>query len=79
MVDENRVTGAARDAFGRVQEAVGSVTGDRDLQGRGLYNRAQGQGQNALGQLADCIREQPLTSVLIGAGIGYVLGRLRIL
>jgi uncharacterized protein YjbJ (UPF0337 family) len=79
MVDENRVTGAARDAFGRVQEAVGSVTGDRQTQSRGMYNQAQGQTQNALGQLGDCIREQPLTSVLIGAGIGYVLGRLRIL
>ncbi|EHL96703.1 CsbD-like protein [Acetobacteraceae bacterium AT-5844] len=79
MVDENRVTGAARDAFGRVQEAVGNATGDRNMQGRGLSNQAYGQGQNALGQMADCIREQPLTSVLISAGIGYVLGRLRIL
>ncbi|MBC9208633.1 CsbD family protein [Roseomonas aerophila] len=79
MVDENRVTGAARDAFGRVQEAVGSVTGDRNAQARGAYNQVQGQATNALGQLGDAVREQPLTSVLIGAAIGYVLGRLRIL
>jgi uncharacterized protein YjbJ (UPF0337 family) len=79
MVDENRVTGAARDAFGRVQEAVGSMAGDRNTQARGAYNQVQGQATNALGQLSDCIREQPLTSVMIGAGIGYVLGRLRIL
>jgi ElaB/YqjD/DUF883 family membrane-anchored ribosome-binding protein len=39
----------------------------------------QGQATNALGQLSDAVREQPLTSVLIGAAIGYVLGRLRIL
>ncbi len=79
MADENRVTGAARDAFGRVQEAVGSMTGDRNTQARGMYNQAQGQTENALGQLADSVREQPLTAVFIGAAIGYVLGRLRIL
>jgi uncharacterized protein YjbJ (UPF0337 family) len=79
MVDESRVTGAARDAFGRVQEAAGNLTGDSRTQARGMYNQAQGSAENMLGQLGDCIREQPLTSVLIGAGIGYVLGRLRIL
>ncbi|MBO1074080.1 CsbD family protein [Roseomonas marmotae] len=79
MVDESRVTGAARDAFGRVQEAAGNLTGDSRTQARGMYNQAHGQAENALGQLSDCIREQPLTSVLIGAGIGYVLGRMKIL
>ena len=79
MVDESRVTGAARDAFGRVQEAVGGLTGDRNSQARGMYNQAQGQTENALGQLADSVREQPLTAVFIGAAIGYLLGRLRIL
>jgi uncharacterized protein YjbJ (UPF0337 family) len=79
MVDENRVTGMARDAFGRVQEAAGDLTGDSRTQARGVYNQAQGQAENALGQLGDTIREQPLTAVLIGAGIGYILGRLRIL
>lgn len=79
MVDENRVSGVARDAFGRVQEAAGNLTGDSRMQARGMYNQAQGSAENMLGQLGDCIREQPLTSVLIGAGIGYVLGRLRIL
>ena len=58
MADENRVTGAARDAFGRVQEAVGGLTGDRNTQARGMYNQAQGQTENALGQLADSVREQ---------------------
>jgi uncharacterized protein YjbJ (UPF0337 family) len=79
MVDENRVSGVARDAFGRVQEAAGNLTGDNRMQARGMHNQVQGSAENMLGQLGDCIREQPLTSVLIGAGIGYVLGRLRIL
>jgi uncharacterized protein YjbJ (UPF0337 family) len=79
MVDENRVTGAARETVGRVQEAVGGLTGNRDYQARGAANQVQGQAENAIGQLTDNIRDQPLTSIAIAAGIGYILGRLRIL
>ncbi|MFT8246427.1 CsbD family protein [Roseomonas sp. BN140053] len=78
-MDENRVTGAARDFGGKVQDAVGGLTGDTDLQASGKANQIQGQAENALGQLADSIREQPLTSILIGVGIGWLLGRLRII
>ncbi|PHK93356.1 CsbD family protein [Pseudoroseomonas rhizosphaerae] len=78
-MDENRVTGAARETVGRVQDAVGGLTGNRDYQARGMSNQMQGQAENALGQLCDNVREQPLTSLAIAAGIGYILGRLRIL
>ncbi|ONG43663.1 CsbD family protein [Pseudoroseomonas deserti] len=78
-MDENRVTGAARETVGRVQEAVGGLTGNRDYQARGAANQMQGQAENVLGQLCDNVREQPLTSIAIAAGIGYILGRLRIL
>lgn len=78
-MDENRVSGAAREAVGRVQDAVGGLTGNRDYQARGVYNQAQGQAENVVGQLADNVRDQPLTSLAIAAGIGYILGRLRIL
>lgn len=78
-MDENRVTGAARETVGRVQDAVGGLTGNRDQQARGMYNQAQGSAENTLGQLCDNVREQPLTSLAIAAGIGYILGRLRIL
>lgn len=78
-MDENRVTGAARDAMGRIQEAVGNVSGSREYQARGAANQVQGQAENALGQFCDNVRQQPLTSVLIAAGIGYIIGRLRIL
>ena len=78
-MDENRVTGAAREAAGKVQGAAGSLMGSDRIQARGEANEMQGQVENALGQLADSIREQPLTSVLVGLGIGWVLGRLRII
>ncbi|HWL81995.1 MAG TPA: CsbD family protein [Roseomonas sp.] len=78
-MDENRVTGAAREGIGKVQDAVGGLTGDRDTQARGMYNQQMGQAENFVGQLCDNVREQPLTSLAIAAGIGYILGRLRIL
>ncbi|HWX49847.1 MAG TPA: CsbD family protein [Roseomonas sp.] len=78
-MDENRVTGAAREGLGKVQDAVGGLTGDRDTQARGMYNQQMGQAENFVGQLCDNVREQPLTSLAIAAGIGYILGRLRIL
>lgn len=78
-MDENRVTGAAREGIGKVQDAVGGLTGDRETQARGMYNQQMGQAENFVGQLCDNVREQPLTSLAIAAGIGYILGRLRIL
>ncbi|MXP65133.1 CsbD family protein [Roseomonas sp. M0104] len=78
-MDENRVTGAAREGVGKVQDAVGGLTGDRETQARGMYNQQMGQAENFVGQLCDNVREQPMTSLAIAAGIGYILGRLRIL
>ncbi|MCQ4160671.1 CsbD family protein [Roseomonas sp. GC11] len=78
-MDENRITGAARETAGRVEEAAGAVAGDAGQRARGAYHQAQGQAENAVGQLCDHVREQPLTSLAIAAGIGYILGRLRIL
>jgi uncharacterized protein YjbJ (UPF0337 family) len=72
----DRVQGTAREFGGRVQEAVGSMTGDAKTQAQGLYNQASGQAQQAAGQVSDVIKSQPLVSALVALGIGYVLGRL---
>jgi uncharacterized protein YjbJ (UPF0337 family) len=72
----DRFEGTARDLGGRVQEGVGNLTGDAKTQAEGVYNQAAGQAQQAVGQMSDMIKEQPLTAVLIAAGIGYILGRL---
>jgi uncharacterized protein YjbJ (UPF0337 family) len=78
-MDENRVTGAAREGLGKAQEAAGVLTGNDDYRARGMYNQGAGTAENVVGQLCDNVREQPLTSLAIAAGIGYILGRLRIL
>jgi uncharacterized protein YjbJ (UPF0337 family) len=68
--------GGARNVAGRVQEAVGQVAGDAKTRAEGLYNQAAGQAQQQIVRLGDVIKEQPIVSVLIALGIGYLLGRL---
>jgi uncharacterized protein YjbJ (UPF0337 family) len=72
----DRVEGAAREFGGRVQEAVGDVTGDGKTQGQGLYNQAAGQAQQAAGQFSDVVKAQPIVASMVALAIGYVLGRL---
>ena len=72
----DRVEGTAREFGGRVQEAVGDVTGDTKNQAQGLYNQASGQAQQAAAQFSDVVKAQPVVATLIAVAIGYVLGRL---
>jgi uncharacterized protein YjbJ (UPF0337 family) len=72
----DRFEGTARELGGRVQEGVGNLTGDSKTQADGLYNQAAGQAQQALGELGSVIKAQPIASVVIAVGIGYILGRL---
>ena len=79
-MDENRVEGAARSVGGKVQDAVGAVTGDAATQMRGQMNRAAGAAQNAYGQTVDGVRdfttEQPLIALFSALGIGVIIGLL---
>ena len=73
---DDSVEGTAREFGGRVQEAVGDVTGDTKTQAQGLYNQASGQAQQAAAQFSDVIKSQPVVSAMVAVAIGYVLGRL---
>jgi len=77
-MDENRVEGATRDIGGKVQDAVGGLTGDAATQLRGKANQAAGQAQNLYGQAIDGVsgfaREEPLTALLTALGVGVLLG-----
>jgi uncharacterized protein YjbJ (UPF0337 family) len=72
----DRVEGTAREFGGRVQEAVGDVTGDSKTQAQGLYNQVSGQAQQATAQFSDVVKAQPVVASLVALAIGYVLGRL---
>ncbi len=87
MVDENRFEGAARNIGGKMQDAVGGLTGDTSTQARGKANQVAGSAQNALGSAADTasewtdstagfVRDRPLAALLAAVSIGYVLRML---
>ncbi len=79
-MDENRIEGAARDVGGKLQDAVGGLTGDTSTQARGKANQATGQIQDTYGkvvdQLQDLTHDQPLTVLLSTLGIGLLFGYL---
>jgi uncharacterized protein YjbJ (UPF0337 family) len=80
MVDENRVEGTARNIGGKIQEAVGALTGDTAAQAHGQINRAAGRAQDAYGQTVDGVRnfasDQPIVALLSALGIGVLIGIL---
>jgi uncharacterized protein YjbJ (UPF0337 family) len=79
-MDENRFEGTARNVAGKVQDAGGHLMGDTATQVRGKARQAAGQAQDAYGEAADEIRrfasDQPLTTVLVSVGFGFMLGFL---
>ncbi len=79
-MDENEVEGTFRDLGGKVQDAVGGLTGDEKTQAEGKYNQMAGKAQKTFGAAADEIREnvsnQPLTALAIVGGVFFALGFL---
>lgn len=86
-MNESRVEATFADVAGKVQDAVGGLTGDTITQVKGKVRQAAGQAQDAAGRGADQIRrgatsiakgakQQPLVAVLVAAMLGYVLGLL---
>jgi uncharacterized protein YjbJ (UPF0337 family) len=77
-MDENRFEGGVKDIAGKVEDAVGGLTGDTETQARGKARQAEGQIQQTYGQVADNVRdfasENPVGSLLAAAGVGLVLG-----
>lgn len=69
------MTGAVRNAGGKVEEALGHVTGDSKSQVKGLVDQAQGTAENLHGQAKDAatdaargLRTLPLLSHLHWVG-----------
>ncbi|WP_156398942.1 CsbD family protein, partial [Methylobacterium sp. Leaf469] len=53
MVDTNRITGAAKELGGKVQGAVGDLTGSNRDSVEGRAREAQGAAENLYGQAKD--------------------------
>jgi uncharacterized protein YjbJ (UPF0337 family) len=91
-MDENRVEGTARKYGGKVEEGLGSITGDAKTRAEGALDEAAGAAQQVYGQTADMARQtattldswlrnaietQPYTTAFVALGIGWLLGRMR--
>jgi uncharacterized protein YjbJ (UPF0337 family) len=79
-MDENRVEGTARKAAGRVEAAVGGLTGDAETQAHGNAQAMAGDVQQKVGAALDTARsfaeENPLLAVGIAAGVAFTLGMI---
>ena len=90
-MDENRLSGTARNVGGRIEEGFGRATGDLETQIKGKLNQAAGAAQDLYGQTADAARDtaanlngwfrntvetQPYTVAIAALGIGWLLGRM---
>lgn len=86
-MNENRVEGAFQNVAGKVQDAVGGLTGDSRTQAEGKARQVAGKVQDAYGQAADqardaagsvgrLVEQQPVAALLIAGLVGCVLGWL---
>ncbi len=55
-MDENRFEGAARKVGGKIEGAVGDLTGDSKTQASGAMDKAAGSAQRTYGQAKDAVR-----------------------
>lgn len=56
-MDKDRITGAAKDAAGKVEGAFGDLTGDAATKASGRAREAAGAAQNLYGQAKDVARD----------------------
>jgi uncharacterized protein YjbJ (UPF0337 family) len=56
-MDKDRIVGSAKDFAGKVEGAVGDVTGDANTQATGRAREAAGTVQNLYGQAKDVARD----------------------
>jgi uncharacterized protein YjbJ (UPF0337 family) len=56
-MDQNRVEGVTRAVGGKLEAAVGSLTGDAKLQSDGFVDKAVGKAQNVYGSAKDTMRD----------------------
>lgn len=56
-MDKDRITGAAKDAAGKVESAFGRATGDASTEASGRAREASGTVENLYGQAKDTARD----------------------
>lgn len=73
-MDVDRIKGAARTSYGRLQEDYGRVSGDERAEARGAGEQAYGRTEEAFGQAKDNLRDA-VDRASSYAGSAYEQGR----
>lgn len=80
MIDENEVEGTIRNAGGKLQDAIGGLTGDESLQAKGKLNQAAGNAQKTFGaaaeEIRDTVKDSPLSALAIVGAVCLAIGFL---
>jgi uncharacterized protein YjbJ (UPF0337 family) len=75
---QDQIKGTAQEIGGKIQDAVGGLTGDSGTQAEGKLRQAAGKFQQSYGEALDNVRESavsnPLATLAVVAGIGFMLG-----
>ena len=85
-MDQDRLSGTAKNAAGKVEEGFGRAAGDAKAEFQGQIKQAEGAVQDLYGQakdsvssmedtIRDYIENRPYTSAAIALGIGWLIGR----
>ena len=89
-MNEDRISGTARNIGGKLEEGVGRATRDIKEQVQGKLDQAAGTAQDLYGQTAevardtavtfekwlrDTIETKPYVAVAVALGIGWLIGR----
>jgi uncharacterized protein YjbJ (UPF0337 family) len=56
-MNEDRITGTAKDFAGKAENAFGNATGDRESQASGRAREMAGKAQNLYGQAKDAVQD----------------------
>lgn len=79
-MNNDQVEGTVRNVAGKIEDAAGVLTGDTAHQLTGKARQAAGAAQAKAGDLLDSARElaaeKPIGTVVIAAGVAFVLGML---
>jgi uncharacterized protein YjbJ (UPF0337 family) len=88
---DDRIAGAAKNIGGKVQEGVGSLTGDRSREAKGKAKQVEGAVQEMYGQAKDAatdiasqadevlreyVETKPYTVAFACLALGFVVGRI---
>ena len=56
-MDTDRIKGAARELYGRGEEAVGALMGDKETRARGAVDELAGKAQGAMGRAGEALQD----------------------